>query len=405
MALSWWMLEPVDVLAFRGNRGFGQSAELAETALLPRPSVLTGALRSALLVRLSEEDQRRFLRDEPITHPLGAASGTARRLGTLRVAWVSLGRTSGVGEADPLVPLPLDLAISMDEAGGATAEVLRLREVGREVDTVPRRRWGSTLDEHLRPLVVPGARLKQPAGCWLSGAGWQAWLAGREIPPGALLTAAQLEALAGVEGRVGIALDRRSRRVQESRLYVSQYVRFREGVGILVGLAGLPEPGEARLDGALVRLGGDGRAARLSRVHCPSLETPTLPEEPERMSLVAVTPGVFRLGWLPDGVDRDPEGGGWVLAWGGLRARLRAAAVGAAEVVTGWSMSEGRPKAIAAAVPPGSVWRFELEAVSREDLEELAGALRERSVGEVLTGQPGSRDGEGFSSCWLAGVG
>ncbi|MCK4176163.1 type III-B CRISPR module-associated protein Cmr3 [Aciditerrimonas ferrireducens] len=405
MALSWWMLEPVDVLAFRGNRGFGQSSELAETALLPRPSVLTGALRSALLVRLAEQDQRRFLRDEPITHPIGAAIGTARRFGTLRVAWASLGRRSGAGEAEPLVPLPLDLAVAVDDPGGGRAEVLRLREVGQEADTVLRRRWGSTLAEGLRPLVVPGARVKQPAGCWLTGTGWQAWLAGREVPRGALLTAAQMEALAGVEARVGIALDRRSRRAQESRLYVSQYVRFREGVGILVGLAGLPEPGEGQLDGTLVRLGGDGRAARLRSVRCPSLEAPTLPEEPASMSLVAVTPGVFRRGWLPDGVDRDPVEGGWVLAWGGLRARLRAAAVGAAEVVTGWSMSEGRPKAIAAAVPPGSVWRFELESGSREDLERLAGALRERSVGEVLTGRPGSRDGEGFSSCWLAGVG
>jgi len=392
--ISWWMLEPVDVVTFRGNLGFGQSSELAETAMVPRPSVVLGAIRSALLARLMPSEQRQFLADEEVEGPVGAAIGSLHRFGTVRPTWVSLARDRD-GRIEPLVALPRDLV--------ATDEGDNVRASRRRVMQESPARVGSTVVEGLSPLVLDGARTKQTEGVLLDGEGLAAWLRGDEVPAKSLVKPDELQALVQVEGRVGIGLDRVTRRVEKSRLYVSQYVRTAPGVGFLVGLSGVDAVVRQLLDGALVRLGGDGRAAKLRMVADECLAWLASSGSPaRRVALLAVTPGAFRRGWVPDGLRWDDAAKAWTLQFGHLRARMVAAAVGGAEVVTGWSMATAEAKQIVATVPVGSVWCFDVDADPDSELGVLADRLREASVGIVLGEDPGPRDAEGFSQCWLA---
>ncbi len=116
---------------------------------------------------------------------------------------------------------------------------------------------------------------------------------------------------------------------------------------------------------------------------------------PRRCRIVLASPGIFEGGWLPPGVSR--EGTEWRFELRGVKARLVAACVPRAGLVSGWDLARERPKPAQRVAPAGSVyWLDELEA-SEQALQELVEA--------GLWSQPcedPARRAEGFNRIWLA---
>jgi CRISPR-associated protein Cmr3 len=406
--LSWWFIEPVDVWSFRGNLGFGEGSEVADTLLVPRPQTVTGALRSSLLATLTTVERAHFHDDTPIAGDIGSALGTARHPGTLHVVWTGIARTAAGGRLRALVPAPLDLVGSRS---GHAAQLTR-RRVIQELPTRVR-----AYLPHGLGIAVSRTGSSKGFGGYLTDTGFRTWLQGKtpaadDFIPAEVITAPNEHGWVDIEPRLGIALDSRRRTASTGRLYVTQYVRYRPGVGIVVAAVGVRGATAEHLDGALVRLGGDGRAAVVTRVAPPDgLASDDRIAWHSRALLIAVTPGVFARGWVPDGFEE--EGDGYLRArLGGVTLRLDGIVLGRPTTISGWSLapsrghrSVGQPRPPATTVPEGSVWFLTIEQGESHAIDEFARDLRVRSINAVLTGRPGARDAEGYSQCWLGSGG
>jgi CRISPR-associated protein Cmr3 len=146
-----------------------------------------------------------------------------------------------------------------------------------------------------------------------------------------------------------------------------------------------------------VRLGGDGRAAAVRQVAVDPVAVDYAALCRDRCCrIVLATPGLFAQGWLPDGATRDADGS-VRFARDGVRARLVAAAVARAEVVSGFDLARWRPKPAERAAPAGSVyWLDDLDATP-ESLRKLA----ETGLWPDA-GQNASRRAEGFNLIAIA---
>jgi CRISPR-associated protein Cmr3 len=331
-------IEPLDVLMLRGNKLFGDPGSYGESLVPPWPSVAAGAIRSAVLAR--EGDAFAFARGER-SHP---ALGTPSEPGPFTVTAFHLARRVG-DRVEPLFEPPADIVIERDDDGVVIRRILAN-------ETAPA--LSSSNPMPLLPVLAQERRTKPATGRWLTAAGWESYLRSEEIKPGNLVPT---EILWRSDLRVGIGLSPATRHVEEGKLFSVNAVAFKPHVGFLARIEGL----DLTTDDFL-RFGGDGRGARMQVVEVdwpqPDLERIA---RAGRARLVLTTPGLFEHGWLPTGfslVDRTHR-----LELHGVRARLAAAAVPRAEVISGFDIANSMPKPALRAAPAGSIfWLEDLDA-------------------------------------------
>jgi len=372
-------LEPVDALYLRGNRLFGGPGEYSESLMPPWPSVAAGALRTRILAD-NHVDFTRYAQGVFSDSPILDIIGSPREPGKFRLNWFSLGSIHG-DHAEIYFPLPADM-------------------VAMEENTTPQFIFPHSLPKMLLssyplsklPVLKTARPSKLRTDLWLTHEGLNTYLAG-SLPQGRhIVNTAELWSH---DDRVGIALRRTARTTEQGRIYTSETVLMKEGVGFIVGVKGaegfLPDSG-------LIRLGGDGRGAVIKRC---AFDLPQPPwdqiEESGSFKLMLVTPALFPQGWLPPGTRRDGDQFLW--SYEGCRARLVAACFGRAIVISGWDLAARRPKQAFLAVPAGSVYWFEglegdlgsLKALQTKGLwpQEIPEPLKMRKV-------------EGFNSVLVA---
>jgi CRISPR-associated protein Cmr3 len=365
-------LEPLDVLVLRGNKLFGDPGSYGESVVPPWPSVAAGAIRSAMLARSG--DPSAFAKGQ-WEHP---SLGTPNRPGSFTVTAFHLARRRD-DRVEPIFAMPADLVIERNQ------DALVVRRVR---PTAVAQGLASSNPLPWMPVLAQKERTKPVTGWWLTSAGWQSYLRGEEIEPGDLV---KTESLWRYDLRVGVGLSPATRHVEEGKLFSVSAVAFRPDVGFLACIAGA---GLTTDD--FLRFGGDGRGARMQVVEVdwpqPDIERIA---RARLARLVLTTPGLFEHGWLPTGfslVDGTPR-----LELHGVRARLAAAAVPRAEVVSGFDLANSLPKPALRAAPGGSVyWLEDLDATP-----DSLGKLVETGLwpGELHND---ARRAEGFNRMTLA---
>jgi len=371
MTMTTLFLQPLDVLILRGNKLFADAGAFGEALMPPWPSVAAGALRSRMLADAGIDFPAFAAGRAGLSPELATCLGTPREPGAFRIGRFTLARKTEQG-IEALMPLPADVVVSEDAP--TNARYLR-----------PTALHGSLASSQPLPLT-PALRQSTPAkavsGLWLTAAGQRAWLAGEPIPAAHLLRAGDLWK---TDSRLGIALDPVERRAADGQLYTTEAIALNRDVGFVASVSGAEDllPGDG-----LLRLGGDGHAAAVSRPACewPQPDFAALAAA-GRFRLLLTTPGLFAEGWRPG----LREGR---LHFPGASARLAAASVPRLETLSGWDLAAGRPKPALRAAPAGSVYWFDeftgdaaaLEALSREGLL-VADALRRA---------------EGFNNCLIA---
>lgn len=361
-------IEPVDVLYLRGNRLFSELGD-AEPVMPPWPSLFAGAIRSRMLADLGAID--RFIDGKLDGEPGEVLGSGSKSLGSFRVAFACLYR-----DGAPLLPAPADLVAFDGDRPPRRLEALDWSELG--VD--------GSFPLSAAPWLRTGETRKPKAGLFMDAKGIDAWQRGESPGLGSLVEARELW---GNDPRLGIALSSETATAREGMLYTTRTVALCGGVSFLVGVTGaqglLPEDG-------LLRLGGDGRGARVAR--CDQEEGPWgRSPEADQFTMTLVTPGIFEGGWLPTGASRHEGRVTW--SWEGLRAELVAAAVPRGGVVSGWDLAEGAPKQARRVVPAGTVyWLKRLEG----SLEALDGVRRR---GLWPSGKTEPRQAEGFNNVWF----
>lgn len=333
-------LEPLDVLYLRGNKLFGGAGDHGESLMPPWPSMAAGALRSRLM----------------------AEGETLESLANFRLTGFSLAHHLGDGNAEMLWPLPADIIVTQDNLADAT--YLR--------PTAPPTGISSSHELPLLPALCSDKPGKRIGGLWLNGQGIAAWLAGQPVRPAHLLRSSEVWQ---TDTRLGIALDSTKRKAADGKIYTVETVALCPKIGFITQSRG---HNRQLSDGALVRLGGDGRAAMASLVSATLPETDWKRIAREgRFRMLLTTPGIFRGGWQSENVP----------------ATLVAASVSRAETISGWDLLNSKPKPAQRIAPTGSVYWYDKLA----DLTALRGLVE-----NGLSIDDSSRRAEGFNHCQIA---
>ena len=335
-------IEPLDVLFLRGNHLFGDAGQHGQALVPPWPSVVAGALRSRMLADATSVDFEAFKTGSKPAGALGEALGTPADPGTFELAGLWLARSTE-GQVQRYYPVPSDV---LKLAG----KLHRLRP--RELPLV------SSANLPQVPVLQSEKITKAEGGWLLNELGWQAWL--HDQPLDAEQHAQPTSTLYALDERLGIALDSNSRTAADGALYTAAAVAMHSDSGFVCAVRGVDDalvPASG-----LVRLGGDGRAAAISKVPSPgptfanhSGEPTNLAVRRDRFKLVLTTPGVFEHGWKLPGLQPDNEWHGP----DGCTARLVCAAVSRAETISGWDLAQWAPKPAQRVAPTGSVYWFE----------------------------------------------
>lgn len=285
--IVWWEFTPWGGLFFKGSRPWGAPGGSSAGGEFPPPGrTVAGAVRRAIAhhARVGSAD----------------AEMADRMLGALRLVgpYVML-------DGELVVPVPASLSAGIAQVGQQFVRQLA---------------WRSPLDE---PSVtdhgtfrLPGSlspkllRVESLAGHWLRPSGFAALLSGR-LPR--LDEVLGLEDLVALEPRVGLM--RNPITGIGDRHYHTTFLRLRQGVSILTGLAG-KAIAESEVGGPVlpasgcVRLGGEGSMAWFRRVRLSAQRLPLAPLvlpriPPRRFALYFLTPGMF------SGVDPGAANGDW----------------------------------------------------------------------------------------------
>ena len=353
----------------------------------PWPSLVAGAIRSWMLAE-ARVDLRQFAEGVRLEDPrLDTALGSPDDPGAFRIATFVLGRSaqgqSEARRAEPCLPLPADVIVTAPDTerlADANATYLIPAELPLKASSeLPK-----------APVLQAATPSKPTSGLWLTEKGWRAYLAGETLTGEHLLRSSSLWQS---DLRLGIALDEK-RTAANGMLYTAEAVALCEGIGFLVSVAGadglLPDSG-------LLRLGGDGRSAAIHRVEAelPQADWDRIERE-RRFRMILTTPGIFGDGWRLPGCTPDD----WWQGNSDMRARLIAATVSRAGVVSGWDLAKRRPKTAQRVVPTGSVYWLEglegeTEELRKVDAEGLWACIKENEI-------DAGRRAEGFNNVQIA---
>lgn len=371
-------LIPDDVLFFRDGKPSTQGQDHALRSLFPpHPTTLYGAVRSHLLRSAGVE-----LDGLHAGNWASRVKGLALELGTwggfgslaLRGPWLVR------GEAEVLLPAPLDLAI-VDDKKALGEEARKVGEVGRyrPVDSPSEGSWSHPF-RLLSPCklqggewsewnVGPDAEEPVPARGWyLTSTGLAAWSRGGVPAPEDLV---HETALWTGEPRTGVGLEPDQRSSREGHLYTFDFIRLRQGISL-----GFEARGTSLAPEGTLRLGGEGRTACLEAG--PLLPpAPTWASPPERLVLSLATPALSAAS--------SSSGAPGLSARGLLgSASTLAAVVPGFLLAGGWDLARGEPKPLRRLVPAGSVFLLDPRGT---DLSSLWGANLSEDGGERLSQQ------------------
>ncbi|MGI6610724.1 MAG: type III-B CRISPR module-associated Cmr3 family protein [Limnochordia bacterium] len=202
-----------------------------------------------------------------------------------------------------------------------------------------------------------------------------AWLL-REDP--FVFDADQAIAYPSMEERVHVEIDRDKRVAVDGALFTTQGLDFTWGADRALAIrATLPDLEWVKMWGTrdLVHPAGGERRLAVWKPRQDDGNQWAMPSDlakhlagAQRVCMYVATPAVFAGGWRPGWLDPDDFTG--LVPDTGLEVRLRGAAVGRWQPVSGWSYEQRGPKPIRRLVPAGSVYFFD---VLSGDPAELSG--------------------------------
>jgi CRISPR-associated protein Cmr3 len=350
--MTTYFLEAEDVLFFRDGRPFNAGEDHhAVSRFPPPPSVIQGVVRSHYLVHKGVPLEKDKIR---------RAVGDAENLNGLRLSAPILARRAPDGRLTRFFPTPADACLAEKDQ---SVQPRRLEKFSGH----------SHAGRGLQYLLVSPPEMeakKEEVGGYLDESSFMAYFF-----EGKTAKTVSSSSLFEREARLGIHLEGRQRSTKEGMLYEAEFIRPREGVGLLVEVQGYTDfPASG-----VMRAGGEGRALRYEKIEPPAFPVVFAKAGqalPDAFKVYFVSPAWFEEGWKP----RD-----WGMFLDGS-VELVAAAVAGFEVLGGYDLLEGRQKPASRWLPAGSVFYFR----SRGGASLKQAALTERGAeigyGQVVVG-------------------
>lgn len=201
------------------------------------------------------------------------------------------------------------------------------------------------------------------------------------------------------EMKIGIARDKKTMTTKEGYLYRLPMVRMSKDTGFLIGIK--IDENEDFPDSGIIQLGGEGRTARFEVLKDNPLK---VIENLEisfngKFKIYLATPAIFKKGWLPEWInERDLTG-----EKGGIKVKLIGAVIGKYIRISGWDLYNGKPKKSYRAVPPGSVYYFEVQNIDEVDINKIKDVFHLKTISDNLQEEE-NIDRKGFGLCFVGGV-
>lgn len=367
-------LTPDDVLFFRDGRPSTRGSDHYLRSLFPpHPSTLYGALRTRRLLDAQVEldgleADAWAARLGPLTEELGKW-GCVGSL-ELRGPWLAY-------RGERLLPAPADLGLLLRKDNDKTETIEAVLRY-RLDESASGATWSHPLGlmvPHERPggrwlpwrVGQDGREPTSAADYYLRPRGVAAWLRGDLPAPGDFVPSCELWL---DEMRTGVGLQAHARSSAEGQIYTFGYVRLRPGVAL-----GFEARGTALTADGRVRLGSDGRTARLDAVPDIALDAASL-DAAGRACLYFATPTLARAGAYPPGFDVDGHG-----HVGGHGFRVAGAIVEHPVPTGGWNVAQRTAKPLRRGIPAGSVFVLDPDADAKERGPALAALAKLHGAG------------------------
>lgn len=310
---------PLDPLFFRNGRPFSAGEESwADSIFPPNPSVLYGALRTALATASGKAI--------PFSEVKTKLSEQVVRINRLYYLW----------ENTPYYAMPLDY-MGNGEKNSHNQYTLHLAQAVPLQSVIP-----PDKAEHLK------YRLKPPfnrAGALDDAIVTESTLLDYLQNETPVITARRLKDLVLEEPKVGIGRSNQTRSVDEGLLYRVGMQRIQLHLGMTVS----PVPGYnlGDIDNAQVRLGGEGKIALLNAVDNVDFHS--------NMQQIRLNTGWFKLYFAtPALIDNNT-----FLHNLDINATLVGASIGKLQSIGGYDMAANTPKTMYKAIPAGSVLYYQ----------------------------------------------
>ncbi len=167
------------------------------------------------------------------------------------------------------------------------------------------------------------------------------------------------------EHKVGIKRNSKTFTSEDGFLYRIPLIRMDEDTHLVIrvdGVNDLPEKG-------IIQLGGESKAASFQKIDDPlrELKVINLNFENRLFKLYIATPAIFKKGWFPEWIDESNFEG----SYNGIKLKLLGCAVGKPIYIGGWDIAGVRAKPMRKAVPPGSVYYFEILKGDKDKIKEI----------------------------------
>ncbi len=329
--------QPLDTLFFRDGKPFARGDETwADSTFPPSPSVLYGALRTALATLPGKEIPFSEVADQ-----LGADKLAIQHI------YYSIANTQ-------YLPLPLDLVSYASEASGnynmKSGYPVHLLCLSKRASIVSAEKSFINYMLHAKDFQIA----ENIVGGLLSANELRKYLAGDLERAHAQKLSDYVQA----EPKIGIGRNNLFKSAEDGLLYRVDMKRLK-GIEMRLGIR-TDFTAEA-LDKRVVPLGGETKLCRFQVVESSSGYLNNPPQlRRGSFKIYLSTPAFFtQHGWQPD------------LSRFGINARLIAATIGKPLHIGGFDLLLNKPKPMLKAVPAGSVYYYETEEVADRIIEKL----------------------------------
>lgn len=343
-------IEALDTLFFRDGRPFTMGSETWANGIFPPPpSVIYGALRSAYFAENIDEFYKAKTKEDPTAD--------------LKIKGIFLNIGGSI-----YYPLPLDCAKEKTEREEKCAFMLSLNE-NKVVSSCP-----------TQILLTPPGNIAAETveGGILDQFSFEDYLSQKKSS----FFYRKISEYVLTESKIGIGRNKQTLTTdpENGRLYRVGMNRLASKMGsgreseplsIIVDFTGLKLP-----EYGFLRLGGEGKAAFYKEIKDIDIAKPA-GLKGIRFKLVLTTPAVFENGWLPRWLDSEKLEG----EYEGIKLRLLTAAVGKYLTIGGFDVKDKEPKPMRRAVPPGSVYYFEL--CDGGDIAKVEDVFNYKSISDI----------------------
>ncbi|MBM3711861.1 MAG: type III-B CRISPR module-associated protein Cmr3 [Actinobacteria bacterium] len=360
MAINKIFIQPNDVLFFRDGRPFDAGGDFtASLAFPPSPTTFYGAIRTLLLSR-NETNFSNLINKSNWEAELGNITDKNKSyeesFGSLTINDFGIIRKLD-GLLQRIYPVPSDILRIKDDEDCVIVKP-ELSE-----DIVDKIHFNKAISDFiLPPLEKNENNLESIDNYFLTEQGLSAYLLNLDInlKPSNVQFINRSEFYES-EKRVGIRRDNKSLSSEEGFIYSLEFARLKNINNYLENIeSGFYLELESELLNSIdnsisIKLGGENKSAYLRKLNKDIIKPPTPQIVNKQFKLILLTPAIFDRGWIPDFIRENHE-----FEFDGIKIKLITALMGRYQGIGGWDLIRQTSKPLRRAVPPGSVFYFQI---------------------------------------------